>query len=56
MTFPLLPVAPVLLAAGLIAWAALFRPEITQAVAVWNASTAYSHCWFVLPTSPRSVH
>ncbi len=27
----------------------LFRPEIAAAVAVWNGSTAYGHCWLVLP-------
>lgn len=37
------------LALGLAGWAALFHTEITRAVEVWNASTAYSHCWFVLP-------
>jgi exosortase A len=34
---------------GIAVWAALFFSEITHAVEVWNASTAYSHCWFVLP-------
>ncbi len=37
------------LAGGLIAWALLFHTEIARAVEVWNASTAYSHCWVVLP-------
>ena len=32
-------------------WAALFRPEITAAVGVWYDSTAYSHCFLVLPTA-----
>jgi exosortase A len=27
----------------------LFRPEIAAAVTVWNESTAYGHCWLVLP-------
>ncbi len=42
---------PVLAAAGLgvLAWAALFRVEIQAAVHVWFDSTAYSHCFFVLP-------
>lgn len=44
----LAPVLPAL-AGGLIAWALLFHTEIARAVAVWNASTAYSHCWVVLP-------
>ncbi len=37
------------LAFGLAAWAALFHTEIARAMEVWNASTAYGHCWFVLP-------
>lgn len=42
------PALPVL-SAGLVVWALLFHTEIERAVEVWNASTAYSHCWFVLP-------
>jgi len=42
------PTVPVL-AAGVVAWALLFRPEIARAVATWDASTAYGHCWLVLP-------
>jgi exosortase A len=43
--------APGLLALllGLAGFAALFRTEIAAAVQVWFASTAYSHCFFVLP-------
>ena len=26
-----------------------FLPEIASAVSTWNASTAYGHCWLVLP-------
>jgi exosortase A len=37
------------LALGLAAWAALFREEIAAAVRVWNSSTAYNHCWLILP-------
>ena len=37
------------LALGLAGWAALFHTEIVRAVEVWDSSTAYSHCWFVLP-------
>ena len=29
----------------------VFAPEIGSAVAVWNSSTAYGHCWLVLPIS-----
>jgi exosortase A len=42
------PAAPAL-AAGIVAWVLLFHEEIARAVAVWDASTAYGHCWFVLP-------
>lgn len=34
---------------GLVALAALFHTEITAAVHVWMSSTAYSHCFFVIP-------
>ncbi len=27
----------------------VFAPEIGSAIAVWNSSTAYGHCWLVLP-------
>jgi exosortase A len=37
------------LALGLAGWAALFHTEIARAVEVWDSSTAYSHCWLVLP-------
>ena len=42
---------PALLALGLglAAWAALFQAEIAAAVGVWNSSTAYNHCWLILP-------
>jgi len=41
--------ALLVLALGLAAWAALFAEEIAAAVRVWNSSTAYNHCWLVLP-------
>jgi exosortase A len=41
--------ALVALGLGLAAWAALFHAEITAAVGVWNSSTAYNHCWLILP-------
>jgi exosortase A len=43
--------APVLPALGvaLAALAALFGAEIASAVHVWNGSTAYGHCWLVVP-------
>lgn len=37
------------LAAGLGALGALFLPEIRAAVEIWDASTAYGHCYLVLP-------
>jgi exosortase A len=37
------------LGAALGAWALLFAEEIAAAVRVWNESTAYTHCWLVLP-------
>ena len=48
---PMSRLLPHLLAitAGLVAWAALFWPEINAAVGVWYDSTAYSHCYMVLP-------
>ncbi|MCS6921851.1 MAG: exosortase, partial [Elioraea sp.] len=41
--------ALVALALGLAAWAVLFGEEIAAAVGVWNSSTAYNHCWLILP-------
>lgn len=38
-----------LLLAGLVAFGLLFNAEAAAAVRVWNASTAYNHCWLVLP-------
>ena len=37
------------LAVGLLIIGIVFHEEIQAAVAVWNTSTAYSHCFFVLP-------
>ncbi len=34
---------------GLAILCAVYAPEIAAAVAVWNSSTAYGHCWLVLP-------
>ena len=42
------PAVPAI-ALGLAAWAALFRVEIGHAMQTWNTSTAYTHCWLVLP-------
>src|SRR4051794_7056208 len=35
--------------AGLAAFGLLFFPEIRAAISTWNASTAYGHCYLVLP-------
>lgn len=37
------------LAVALLAWGVLFAGEIVAAVAVWDNSTAYNHCWLILP-------
>lgn len=42
------PVWPGLLA-GTVLLLALFAPEAGAAVHVWDTSTAYGHCWLVLP-------
>ena len=42
------PVAPAL-AVGLLLFAALFWSEGVSAVSIWEASTAYNHCFFVIP-------
>ncbi|MEO3471539.1 exosortase A [Roseomonas sp. CAU 1739] len=42
--------APLLaLGVALAAWGALFAPEAAAAVAVWESSTAYNHCWLIPP-------
>jgi exosortase A len=37
------------LAAGLLLLCALFHQEIAAAILIWSTSTAYGHCWLVLP-------
>jgi exosortase A len=39
------------LACGLAGFALLFRPEVAAAVRVWSDSTAYGHCFLVLPVA-----
>jgi exosortase A len=39
------------LAVGVSALAVVFRPEQAEAVRVWLASTAYNHCFLVLPVA-----
>ncbi len=39
----------VLIAAGLAALLLMFRTEVSAALAVWYDSTAYGHCYFVIP-------
>jgi exosortase A len=42
------PAAPAL-GLGLLVLALFFHTEASAAVSVWNSSTAYGHCWLVLP-------
>jgi exosortase A len=42
------PVWPAL-ALGIVVVAVLFQAEAASAIHVWNTSTAYGHCWLVLP-------
>ena len=37
------------LACGALAWGLLFHTEVATAVSIWQSSTAYGHCIFVLP-------
>ena len=41
--------ALLVLGLGLAVLGWLFRAEVVAAVKVWNDSTAYNHCWLVLP-------
>ncbi|MBV8591092.1 MAG: hypothetical protein JO212_13740, partial [Acetobacteraceae bacterium] len=34
---------------GVAAWAILFRQEIAAAIQVWVDSTAYNHCFLIIP-------
>ena len=34
---------------GVLLWALLFKPEIKAAIETWQISTAYGHCFLVLP-------
>ncbi len=43
------------LAAGLLVLAVVFHQEIVSAVSVWIASTAYNHCFLVLPIAAYLV-
>jgi exosortase A len=51
----LAPVAPAI-GVALAALAVLFTAEIGAAVHVWNTSTAYGHCWLVLPIAAWLIH
>ena len=37
------------LAAGVLLMGALFGTEVVAAVRTWNASTAYNHCFLIIP-------
>jgi exosortase A len=41
--------AGIVLAALVVGLLLLFRDEVMAALRVWNSSTAYNHCWLVLP-------
>jgi exosortase A len=43
--------AAAVLAAGVLTLALVFRPEEAEAVRVWLGSTAYNHCFLVLPVA-----
>ena len=47
--------AAVLLAVGAVLFAIAFRTEAISAVGVWDASTAYNHCYLILPISAYLV-
>ena len=47
--WPLVRSALPTLALGSVVWLVLFQTEVFHAVELWNSSTAYNHCWFVLP-------
>lgn len=38
-----------LFAAGLLGLAGAFHAEIAAALGIWSSSTAYNHCWLILP-------
>ena len=44
-------IAIVVLAVGAIAFGIFFHAEVTSAITVWNESTAYNHCFLILPIS-----
>lgn len=37
------------LGGGLLVWGLIFHQEVAAAVRTWNASTAYNHCFLVIP-------
>ncbi|MDB5394172.1 MAG: eight transrane protein EpsH [Rhodospirillales bacterium] len=43
--------AIIVLAIGAIAFGIVFRVEVARAVAVWEESTAFNHCFLILPIS-----
>ena len=44
-------VAATVLAIGALAFGFAFHVEVVRAIAVWNESTAYNHCFLILPIS-----
>jgi exosortase A len=45
------PVAGTILALGIVSFCVGFHTELVRAVQVWNESTAYNHCFLILPIS-----
>jgi exosortase A len=45
------PPAAIVLALGAACFAFIFRTEVARAIGVWNDSTAYNHCYLILPIS-----
>ena len=43
------PAALTVLGLGLLALGILFRAEVAAAISTWDRSSAYGHCWLVLP-------
>jgi len=39
------------LGGGLVLWAIIFQAEVLAAVRTWDASTAYNHCFLIIPIS-----
>jgi exosortase A len=54
--WPSLPPVMPAIAVAMLVLAGLFTAEIGAAVHVWDSSTAYGHCWLVLPIALWLLH